>query len=85
MQRLAGDVLHVRVVQVVADEGKTDIFHMDAYLMGAAGLKGEWDEAVPVFFIYDTVMCDCVFPVIKVYFPLDQGCACAGERSGDRT
>lgn len=41
MQRLAGDVLHVRVVQVVTDEGKTDIFHMDAYLMGAAGLKGE--------------------------------------------
>ena len=41
MQRLAGDVLHVRVVQVVADEGKNDIFHMDAYLMGAAGLKGE--------------------------------------------
>ena len=41
VQRLAGDMFHVGIVQIVADERKTDIFHMDAYLMGTAGLKDE--------------------------------------------
>ena len=41
MERLAGDELHVGIVEVISDEGMTDMFHMNTDLMGAAGLKNE--------------------------------------------
>lgn len=41
VERLAGDELHVGIVEVISDEGMTDIFHMNTDLMGAACLKNE--------------------------------------------
>ena len=48
--RLAGDVFHVRVVEVISNQGIAQIFHMDTDLMGAAGFQLKGDQAVPIFF-----------------------------------
>ena len=49
MQSLSLYPLHVRIVQMIPDERITDMFHVDAYLMGAAGLQVNGDKAVPIF------------------------------------
>ena len=38
MQRLSLYLLHIRVVQIISDQGIAQVFHMNPYLMGAAGL-----------------------------------------------
>ena len=37
-QRLPLYPFHIRVVQIISDQGITEVFHMNPYLMGAAGL-----------------------------------------------
>ena len=41
VQSLSGDVFHIRVVQIVSDQRKTDVFHMNPDLMGASGSQPE--------------------------------------------
>lgn len=50
VESLAAYELHIRIVQIIADKGETEIFHMDTDLMGAARLQDKGEEAVPVFF-----------------------------------
>ena len=72
MQCLALDMFHVRIVQIISDQRKTQVLHVDAYLMGTAGLQDEGDEAVSVFFFYSPVMCECILSVVIVHFTLDE-------------
>ena len=73
MQRLSGDIFHIRVIQIITDKRMPDIFHMNTDLMGAARLQDKGDEAVPVFFFCDAIVGDCVLPFFKINFPLDKG------------
>lgn len=43
-------MFHVRVVEVISNQGIAQIFHMDTDLMGAAGFQLKGDQAVPIFF-----------------------------------
>ena len=81
MQRLSLDVFHIRIVQVVSDKGKAQIFHMDTDLMSAACLQDKGDEAVPVLFFYDPVMGDCPLAVLKVDPTLNERSACPADGS----
>ena len=45
-------MFHVRVVEVISNQGIAQIFHMDTDLMGAAGFQLKGDQAVPIFFFY---------------------------------
>ena len=38
MECLTPDEFHIRIIKVISDEGIAQIFHMNPYLMGAAGL-----------------------------------------------
>lgn len=71
MECLTADKFHVRIVEGIPDEGKTQIFHMNPYLMGTACFQMQTDQAVPVFFLYNAVVGDGGFPVFKVDRPLD--------------
>ena len=71
MQRLPSDMLHVGVVQVISNKRVAQMLHVDAYLMGPAGLQVKRDEAVPVFFFYDTVMSDGRLSLLPVDGALD--------------
>ena len=44
-------MFHVRVVEVISNQGIAQIFHMDTDLMGAAGFQLKGDQAVPIFFV----------------------------------
>ena len=72
VKRLPADVFHIRIIEIVSDKRKTDVLHMDADLMGTAGLENERDKAVPVFFAYFSEMSDSVFTVLIVDPPFDE-------------
>ena len=38
MQRLSLYLFHIRIVQIISDQGIAQVFHMNPYLMGTAGL-----------------------------------------------
>ena len=38
VKRLPVDQFHIRIVQIISDQGITEVLHMNPYLMGAAGL-----------------------------------------------
>ena len=49
MQSLSGHELHVRIVEIIPNQWKTEIFHMNTNLMGTARLQMKGDKTVPVF------------------------------------
>ncbi len=85
MQSLAGDVFHIGIVEVVAGQGESEMFHMDAYLMSAACFQCDQDQAVPVLFREDPVMGDGRFTVLKIYDAQDAGARSARQRRADGT
>ena len=85
MQSLPGNVFHIWVVEVVSDQRKSNVFHMDADLMGTSGAETKRDQAVAVFLFKKLIVCYSCFTVIKVYGPLDDRTVLAAERSGDDT
>lgn len=58
-------MFHVRVVEVISNQGIAQIFHMDTDLMGAAGFQLKGDQAVPIFFFYQFIMGDGFFSMVK--------------------
>ena len=38
VKRLPVDQFHIRIVQIISDQGIAQVFHMNPYLMGTAGL-----------------------------------------------
>lgn len=88
VERLTADVFHVRVVEVIPDQGIPKVFHMDTDLMGAACFQTQGNEAVPVFLFYGLIVGDGALPALPVYstltdsslFPGERGCNCAGGR-----
>ena len=71
MQCLTLYQFHVRVIKIITDQGITQIFHMNSYLMGAAGFQNQGDQAVPVFFVQNFVMGNSGFSVFKIHRPFD--------------
>ena len=76
-------MFHVRVVEVVSDQGIAQVFHMDTDLMGAAGFQLKGDQAVPIFFFYQFIMGDGFFTMIKIYGAFNDGAFFAGKRGCD--
>jgi len=76
-------VFHVRVVEVISNQGIAQIFHMDTDLMGAAGFQLKGDQAVPIFFFYQFIMGDGFFSMVKIYGALNDGAFFAGKRCCD--
>ena len=72
-------MFHVRVVEVVSDQGIAQVFHMDTDLMGAAGFQLKGDQAVPIFFFYQFIMGDGFFSMVKIYGALNDGAFFAGR------
>lgn len=85
MKCLPAYMFHIRVVEVIADQGIAQIFHVDAYLMRAPGLEAEGYEAVSVLVFYKPVVCDGMFSPGKVHGPLDDRTGLSGQRCSDRT
>ncbi len=83
VERLPCDMFHVRIIKVIADERKPDVFHVNPDLMGTACFKTQRNKAVPVFFIHDPIMGDGVFPMFPVYGTFDNCTRFSGERSVD--
>ena len=71
--------LHVRVIKIITDQGITQIFHMNSYLMGAAGFQNQGDQAVPVFYIQNLVMGNGGFAFFEIHGTLDDGTFFAGQ------
>ena len=80
VQSLPLDVLHIGIVKIISDQGKTEIFHVDADLVRAAGFQAERNQAVQAGFVYDLIMGDCRFSVFKIHHPLDNAAWFAAER-----
>ena len=76
-------MFHVRVVEVISNQGIAQIFHMDTDLMGAAGFQLKGDQAVPVFFFYQFIMGDGFFSMVKIYGAFDDGAFFTGKRGCD--
>lgn len=76
-------MFHVRVVEVISNQGIAQIFHMDTDLMGAAGFQLKGDQAVPIFFFYQFIMGDGFFSMVKIYGALNDGAFFAGKRCCD--
>ena len=80
VKRLAPDVLHIRVIQIVADQREPDVFHVDADLVGAAGLQDKGYEAVAAAFFHDVIMGHCPFSMFEIDLPFDKGAAGSADR-----
>ena len=84
MKSLSCNMFHVGIIQIIANEWKTKVAHVDPDLMGAAGLQTEGDKAVPVFFIHDMEVCDRLFSIFKIYRPFNDRSGFAAKRRIDR-
>lgn len=71
MECLTPDEFHIGIIKVISDEGIAQIFHMNPYLMGAAGFQDQGDQAVPVLFIQNPVVGDGIFSPFKIHAPLN--------------
>ncbi len=80
MQRLSAYIFHIGMIQIVPDQREAKIFHMYPDLMGTACLQMKRDQAVSVFFFYDSVMGNCRLTVCKVHRPFNNGAGLAGKR-----
>ena len=83
MKSLSCNMFHVGIIQIIANEWKTKVAHVDPDLMGAACLQTEGDKAVPVFFIHDMVVCDRFFSIFKIYRPFNDRSGFAAKRRID--
>ena len=81
---LPADKFHIGIVQVVSDEGMSDIFHMNTDLMGTACLQDKRDKAVPAFFFCDTIMGHGSLSVFKVDLPFNERTAGPADGRVDR-
>ena len=63
MKGLPLDVFHIGVIQIISDKRIPEVFHMYAYLMGTAGFQAKGDKAVPVFFVNNFIVSDCLLAV----------------------
>ena len=48
---------------IISDKRIPEVFHMYAYLMGTAGFQAKGDKAVPVFFVNNFIVSDCLLAV----------------------
>ena len=85
MQCLTLYQFHVRVIKIITDQGITQIFHMNSYLMGAAGFQNQGDQAVPVFYIQNLVMGNGGFAFFEIHGTLDNGTFFAGQGRSNGT
>ena len=49
MQCLSTHKFHIRIVEIISNQRKTEIFHMNTNLMGTTRFQMKGDKAVPVF------------------------------------
>ena len=78
VERLSCHKFHVGVIQIVPDQRKAEIFHVNTDLVCAAGLQLEREETVPIFFFYDSVMRDGMFTVLEIHHTLYDGAGLPG-------
>ena len=71
MQRLTADPFHIRIVKVIPDQRKAQIFQMDPDLMGAPCFKTKRDQAVAVLFLYNLIMRHRALSLFKIHLPLN--------------
>ena len=85
VQGLPGHVFHIRIIQIIADQWKSQIFHMNTDLMGTAGFEPQRDQTVSVRCLYELIVCNGFFSVFKINHALNDGSFFSGKRSTDDT
>ena len=61
----------IRVVQIIARKGMTDVAHMNPDLMCASCFQLQQYKRLGTVIIQSAVMCYCTFPVSKIDLPQD--------------
>ena len=74
---------HIRVIQIIADERITNIFHMNTNLMGTAGFQMKRKQAVPIFTFLDLVMRNGRLTIFKINGSFNNGAGFSAKRRSD--
>ena len=83
MQRLSGKTAVILVVEKITRKGMSDVFHVDADLMGASRFQAKLCERIAVPECETSKMCDCFFAGFIIDLPLNGGIGTAPDRSTD--
>ena len=85
MESLTADSLHIRIVQIIPDQGSTETFEVDADLMCPSGFQHKAQKRILSIKALYMIVCNGGLTVFPVCRALNHRAGLTAQRNADRT